>query len=52
VQGIRDFVIASDRSSMLIEGVSGLGKSRTVLEALRGQDYEGIAVYVRECPCG
>jgi hypothetical protein len=30
-----------------IEGVSGLGKSRMVLEALRGQPYESQVVYVR-----
>lgn len=30
-----------------IEGVSGLGKSRTVLEALRGHAYECQVVYVR-----
>ncbi|MGO9552326.1 hypothetical protein [Mycobacterium sp.] len=30
-----------------IEGVSGLGKSRVVLEALRGQPYESQVVYVR-----
>lgn len=34
------------RTSLRIEGASGLGKSRGTLEALRGSPYESVVVYV------
>lgn len=48
VKTIQDFVVGSETASMRVEGVSGLGKSRIVLEALRGQLYEAIVIYIRE----
>ena len=45
---VRNLVETSGQSALHVEGVSGLGKSRTVLEALRGQPYESLVVYVRD----
>jgi hypothetical protein len=38
--------IAEGSSDFRIEGVSGIGKSRSVLEALRGQPYEPLVLYL------
>ncbi|MGX7681717.1 hypothetical protein ACSMXN_22780 [Jatrophihabitans sp. DSM 45814] len=48
VKVIQDFVVGSESCAMRVEGVSGLGKSRIVLEALRGEPYEAIVIYIRE----
>jgi len=48
VKSIQDFVVGTESTSMRLEGVSGLGKSRAVLEALRVQSYEATVIYVRE----
>lgn len=47
IDAVRQVVGAGGRAALHIEGVSGLGKSRTVLEALRGQPYEALVIYVR-----
>jgi hypothetical protein len=38
--------IGEGSSDFRIEGVSGIGKSRSVLEALRGQPYEPLVLYL------
>jgi len=48
IDEVRSVVETSGRMSLHVEGVSGLGKSRTVLEALRGQPYEELVIYVRD----
>lgn len=47
IDAVRNVVGTSRQAALHVEGVSGLGKSRTVLEALRGQSYEALVVYVR-----
>lgn len=48
MDAVRSAVEGGGQATLHIEGVSGLGKSRTVLEALRGQSYEALVVYVRD----
>lgn len=43
---ILDFLHQANQHELRIEGESGLGKSRSVLEALRGSPYEQLAAYV------
>jgi hypothetical protein len=43
---VQAFLANSDRHELRIEGVSGLGKTRGVLEALRGSPYEPLVLYV------
>jgi hypothetical protein len=43
---VSEFVTDAARVDLHIEGVSGLGKTRTVLEAIRGQEYEPLVAYV------
>ena len=43
---VRRRVIDPAAASLHVEGVSGVGKTRTVLEAVRGQDFEALVVYV------
>jgi hypothetical protein len=46
--GITELVESDDHLDLHIEGVSGLGKSRTVLEALRKKPYKALVLYVRD----
>jgi hypothetical protein len=39
-------LVEGDDSDLRIEGVSGLGKTRSVLEAMRGAAYEPLVVYL------
>lgn len=43
---VQAFLADSGRQELRIEGVSGLGKTRGVLEALRGSAYEPLVLYV------
>lgn len=43
---VRTFLADAARQELRIEGVSGLGKTRGVLEALRGSPYEPLVLYV------
>ncbi|WP_294180657.1 hypothetical protein [uncultured Schumannella sp.] len=45
IEAIRNLVSGSDPLDLHLDGVSGLGKTRLVLEALRGQDCEPLVVY-------
>lgn len=45
-QQISTLVGGSSPLDMRIEGVSGLGKTRAVLESMRGQPFEPLVVYV------
>ncbi|GHH74887.1 hypothetical protein [Promicromonospora soli] len=46
IAGIRNFIEGSGLPPDIhVEGFSGLGKTRLVLEALRGQPYESLVVY-------
>jgi hypothetical protein len=46
IDEIRKFVVRSDPPDLHVEGVSGLGKTRVVLEAIRGQDFESLVAYM------
>lgn len=46
INKVREFVTGSDMVDLHIEGVSGIGKTRVVLEAIRGQDFEPLVAYV------
>lgn len=46
-QQIAEFIGGDRQVDLRIEGVSGLGKSRGVLEAIRGTEYEPLVLYVR-----
>jgi hypothetical protein len=46
IDEIRRFVVGSDTPDLHVEGVSGVGKTRVVLEAIRGQDFESLVAYV------
>ena len=47
IAAIRSFVVGSGSAPDLhIEGYSGTGKSRLVLEALRDQDFQSLVLYV------
>jgi hypothetical protein len=43
---VLEFLAQSTKLDLRIEGESGLGKSRGMLEALRGSKYESLVVYV------
>ncbi|KQW05600.1 hypothetical protein ASC66_11505 [Leifsonia sp. Root4] len=43
---LRDAITTGTQRDLRVEGVSGVGKTRLVLEALRGQLYESLVVYV------
>lgn len=45
-KAVREFVTGSNSLDLHIEGVSGVGKTRAVLEAIRGQDFEPLVAYV------
>jgi hypothetical protein len=45
---INDLLENENHHDLHIEGVSGLGKSRTVLEALRKTPYTSLVVYIRD----
>jgi hypothetical protein len=45
---IHQLIETDDQVALHLEGVSGLGKSRTVLESLRGRPYEALVIYVRD----
>jgi hypothetical protein len=44
---VRRFAAGHSQLDLRIEGVSGLGKTRGVLEAFRGSTYQSLVVYVR-----
>lgn len=43
---VQDFLANPSKLELRIEGVSGLGKTRGVLESLRGSPYEPLVLYV------
>lgn len=43
---VQEFLSDNARLELRVEGVSGLGKTRGVLEALRGSTYEALVLYV------
>lgn len=43
---VQDFLASQSKLELRIEGVSGLGKTRGVLESLRGTPYEPLVLYV------
>ncbi|WP_419818564.1 hypothetical protein [Glaciibacter flavus] len=45
VDGLRSSLDSQTSAGSRIEGVSGLGKSRLALEAIRGQSYEPLVIY-------
>ena len=45
IDGIRQVLGATSQRDIHIDGVSGLGKTRLVLEALRGHAFEPLTVY-------
>ena len=45
IASLRKTVESATQHDVHVDGVSGLGKTRLVLEALRGMPYEGIVVY-------
>ncbi|WP_308465525.1 ATP-binding protein [Rathayibacter soli] len=45
IEGLRNSIESTASFASRIEGVSGLGKSRMVLEAMRSQTYEALVVY-------
>jgi hypothetical protein len=45
-EAVREFVTGSNMVDLHIEGVSGIGKTRAVLEAIRGQDFEPLVAHV------
>lgn len=46
LEQLRTVVAGGGQVDVHIEGVSGVGKTRLVLEALRGQAYEDLVVYI------
>ncbi|WP_146080231.1 hypothetical protein [Pseudoclavibacter sp. RFBG4] len=46
IEDLRAAIQTGDESGVHVEGVSGLGKTRLVMEALRGQPNEALVVYV------
>lgn len=46
IEDLRQAIQSGDESGVHIEGVSGLGKTRLVMEALRDQPNEALVVYV------
>ncbi|KKW65050.1 hypothetical protein AAV95_08895 [Mycolicibacterium elephantis] len=46
-QQIAEFIGGNSQVDLRIEGASGLGKSRAVLESFRGTEYEPLVLYVR-----
>lgn len=46
IEEIREVITGTEPIALHVEGVSGVGKTRLTLEALRGQPYEAIVVYV------
>lgn len=47
IDDIRKLITGDGQRDLHIDGVSGLGKTRLVMEALRGQDYEQLVVYAQ-----
>lgn len=45
LEDLRNIVTTGDQLDIHLVGVSGLGKTRLVMEALRGQPYEALVVY-------
>lgn len=45
IQALRETISGGTQIDIHLDGVSGLGKTRLVLEALRSQPYEAIVVY-------
>jgi hypothetical protein len=43
---VRRTITDPTAAALHVEGVSGVGKTRAVLEAVRGQDFEALVVYV------
>lgn len=46
IEDLREAIQSGDESGVHVEGVSGLGKTRMVMEALRDQPNEALVVYV------
>lgn len=46
IAALRDAIREGDELGVHVEGVSGLGKTRLVMETLRGQDNQALVVYV------
>ncbi len=46
IDQIHNSIKSGEDLDLRIQGASGLGKSRTVLEALRGEPYEALVLYV------
>ncbi len=45
IEALRSSIASGTPIASRIEGVSGLGKSRLTLEAVRGQDFESLVIY-------
>ncbi|GAA3310881.1 hypothetical protein [Arthrobacter ramosus] len=45
IDAIRQVISGNEQLDLHVDGESGLGKTRLVLEALRGQPYEAIVIY-------
>jgi len=45
IQDVREVITGSGQLDVHITGVSGLGKTRLVMEAVRGQQFEPLVVY-------
>ncbi len=46
IEALRNAIQSGDELGIHVEGVSGLGKTRLVMEALRGQDNQALVVYI------
>ncbi|WP_286932958.1 hypothetical protein [Microbacterium sp.] len=46
IESLQEAIQSGDESGVHVEGVSGLGKTRLVMEALRGQPNQGLVIYV------
>lgn len=46
IQELRALLAGGSQIDVHVDGVSGLGKTRLVMEALRGQSYEPLVIYV------
>ena len=45
IETIRELILGRSQTDLHLEGASGLGKTRLVMEAIRGQDFEPLVVY-------
>jgi len=46
IELVHDFIYRANAADLHIEAVSGIGKTRAVLEAIRNQDFEPLVAYV------